>query len=545
MPRVFRPTTLFCRAIFLFFALSVSAAQISFFFHEPATFQIGKESFKLGTPAGLARFTQSAAHVIEHNTSTSSLSKKDLRGLREMLRVTEELSNAGPNSQLALYGELFEIAAAIANNHRPPIPSYVGLPDLPFRFVDSLSNPVARGHKRASNLCDAPGVSDLSLLDPERSTFWHRPKSISSANLHAGFDRSSLPRFAQQLWSYRGPKTAGGNAGCELVSGAQHIKVKFAETHSEPFASRIFHALGYYVEATDYAPSLRIKYDRRFFQEFNSLRQMKMKIGVFFMPIHTFHMERIYDPFDFIHHAIFKDGTIHTGAELKALLLHNPKSRNLFAPENFNYSTETALDHLVTVEANIQTEDERVHSIGPWDFRGLGHEHLRELRGAGVLAAWLGWWDSRFDNTRLRIADTPCGPELRHYFSDLGAGLGLSAGTYRHSSERPHEFADTFTRSFRRHKRWRIEFPGYEPIEDTPAFEEITLDDARWMARLIGQITESQIKDALSAAGFEQEQLVRYVEKLISRRDHLIRDSQLADEIPLLRREAIAKPPER
>jgi hypothetical protein len=536
MSRVFAHTIKFLAATLLLSVLSLRAAEIPFFFKEPATLKIHRTNFNLALPVDLTCFTNVASSLIERSDDCVSISHKDLRGLREMLRISEQIPLASISERTDLHHQILEIAAAIANNHRPPIPSYVGLPDLPFRFIDSLSNPVARGHKPAANLCDSPGLSDLSLLDPKASTFWRRPNSIRSADLRLGFDRGGfLPEFDRQLWTYQGPKTAGGNPGCELISGGQNIKVKFAETHSEPFASRIFHALGYYVEPTDYAPRLRIKYDRRFFQEFNSLPQMKMKIGVFFIPIHTFHIERTYDPFDFIDYAVFKDGTIHTGAELKRLLLLDLKSRKPFAPENFNYSTETTLDHLVTVEANIQVEDERMHSIGPWDFRGLGHEHLRELRGAGVLAAWLGWWDSRFENTRLRIVDTPSGLELRHYFSDLGGGLGLSAGTYRHSSEQPQEFAETFTRSFRRHKQWHIEFPGYEPIEDTPAFKEITLDDARWMTRLISQLSETQLRDALAASGFDGKEVDIYAEKLISRRNLLVRDAHLSEEVAILR----------
>ena len=63
----------------------------------------------------------------------------------------------------------------------------------------------------------------------------------------------------------------------------------------------------------------------------------------------------------------------------------------------------------------------------------------------------------------------------------------------------------------------------------------MTIDDARWMARMIGQLTESQIVQALVAAGFDSAQVRIYSEKLISRRDGMIRDLDLASEFPLLR----------
>ena len=61
------------------------------------------------------------------------------------------------------------------------------------------------------------------------------------------------------------------------------------------------------------------------------------------------------------------------------------------------------------------------------------------------------------------------------------------------------------------------------------------MDDARWMARLIAQLTEEQIAQALVASGLDSAQVRLYKEKLISRRDQVIRDLGLESEIALLR----------
>ena len=375
------------------------------------------------------------------------------------------------------------------------------------------------------------------MADPESSTFWRRPECIATQVVGAGFGRENVPAYDGTIWSYREPKKNGGNPGCELVAGSRTIKVKFAETHAEPFAARIFHALGYYVEETDFVAGLKMRYDRRFFTEFNSRPEMTMKIGLFFIPIHTFHFEDDYDPFDFIARVVLKDGSVHEGRVLKKLLLRDARQKNaVFDGANYRTEVEEEIDYLVTVEANVQPKDPRVKTIGPWDFGGLGHEDLRELRGVGVLAGWLGWWDSRFENTRLRIVETADGPELRHYFSDLGATLGRAEGTYHHSCEDAANFAETFTRSryLRGENRWVIELPKFEPIEDTVAFERMSVDDARWMARLIAQLTEQQIVNALVAAGFSAEEVRVYAAKLFSRRNQLIRDARLASEFGML-----------
>lgn len=529
----------FCRkavsAAFLCFAMcSFAGEPVRFSFRNPGVLKFDGRKFNL---TDRTRDQEFLSGVRKLQAEGSRLSKKDRRGLNEIVSRVELLAyvtNEGERTRLQQ--EILEVAAAMGNNHRNPVPSYVGLPDLPFRFFDSLSNPVARGDSPASNLRAGWDSKDLSKIDPLPSTFWRSKQEVGSADLYVGFDRAKLPDFSEATWRYDGAKKGGGNPGCELRFGSRRIKVKFAETHSEPFASRIFHALGYHVQPTDYARELKVKYDRRFFLEFNSRAAIEMKIGVLFVPIHTFNFQRSYDPFEFIERAVFNDGTIRSGAELRELLVRGRKTRSDYRVADFRPEVEAQIDHLVTVAANVQVQEDEIRSIGPWDFAGLGHEDRREVRGAGVLAAWIGWWDARFDNTRLCVVDTETGRELRHYFNDLGAGLGLSRGTYRHSSEEPNEFAWTFTC---RSRGGRIEFPGYEPIEDALAFKRITRDDARWMARLIGELSEEQITQALVASGFDSAEVRIYCEKLVSRRDQLIRDAGLVDEIPLLRSRGI------
>jgi hypothetical protein len=75
----------------------------------------------------------------------------------------------------------------------------------------------------------------------------------------------------------------------------------------------------------------------------------------------------------------------------------------------------------------------------------------------------------------------------------------------------------------------------FKPTVPTPAFAAMTIDDARWMARLIGQLTENQLRSALIASGYDNAEARLYLEKLISRRDRMIRDLRLENEIPLLR----------
>jgi hypothetical protein len=69
---------------------------------------------------------------------------------------------------------------------------------------------------------------------------------------------------------------------------------------------------------------------------------------------------------------------------------------------------------------------------------------------------------------------------------------------------------------------------NYRPIEPVPAFAEMTLDDACWMARRIAQLTEGQIVEALRASGFDEATTDVYRRKLLARRDRMLRDLELS-----------------
>ena len=67
----------------------------------------------------------------------------------------------------------------------------------------------------------------------------------------------------------------------------------------------------------------------------------------------------------------------------------------------------------------------------------------------------------------------------------------------------------------------------------------MSIDDARWMARLIGQLAEKQIVEALIGSGYDSAEVRLYEAKLVNRRDRMISDLSLGNEIPLLRPEGI------
>lgn len=486
------------------------------------------------SPAQLRRY---------HGEPLALPTNNELRGLRTLQALSRQLDSAAtPDERTNTLRLMAETARSLENLRRPPIPPRVEVALIPLLLLDYLHRPVGRGTTLAANLQLPAGSTDASRMDPPDSTFWSKPPAIAQADLFHCFGRTGWPDYEHVLWEYDEPKTGfGSNPGFKLKSGRIELKAKFGEVHSEPFTVRLFHALGYNVEQTDYTPSLRIKYDRRLFREFHLRKELDLEFRVLaVVPVLHLALQRRYDPFQFITAAVLKDGTRLTGQELKARLLLDPKrERPEDDPANFDPAFEATIAHLVTREANVQVRDAAAQNLGPWAFGGLGHEHLRELRGVALLAAWLGWTDTRCDNTRLKVVTTGGTTEVKHFFSDLGGGLGKGAGLFSWQSDAPNLFDWTFTTPPRRVDQGRLTIPfrivNYRPIDRTPAFKEMTVDDARWMARMIAQFTEAQLIQGLIASGWDDAEVRLLTEKLVSRRDKMIQDLDLAGEIPLLR----------
>lgn len=464
------------------------------------------------------------------------LSKREKRGLEEIDRRLGELNRVDSDSGRE-FSEVRELAAALENDRRSPIPK-LNFFTTGFQVFDFLDNSIGGGDHEASNITEDSGRLDT---DPPDSMFWSGSRMIEDQNLYAGFGRDSVPDWSSYRWEYDEPKTSSGsNPGFEVRCGKWKAKVKLGETTSEPFTARIFFALGYNADACDHVEGLRVRYSRRLLREFNMREPVNLKISIVGPPIISCNLQREFNPFDYIESAIMRDGSSVSSDELKSHLLKDLDRPTPFAdPANFNPDFEKELDCLVLKPVNFQLKNDSERSVGRWDYGELEHQDLRELRGAGLLAAWLGFFDCRFDNTSLRLCQTTDGEDrLVALFSDLGAGMGRSDWGFGWKSEDPNEFPWEFTKPAIHRGPGQMTTPfrvvRFHTIEDNAAFQEMTEADARWMARRIGRLSIAQIRGALIAAGLDASATTLYLAKLVSRRNRLMEDLELSTEFPPL-----------
>jgi hypothetical protein len=476
-----------------------------------------------------------------NNIALQDAAKKYKRGLQEIQRLARAAKTAStPEKRRADLASLLEVVAGVNNDQREPVPERVDVVELPWMFLSALHHPVGRGETPAADLQPGP-QADLSLRDPMPSTFWQRPTNIAAADLYHGFGRTNLTALGDTVCTYAGPKDSyGTNPGFEVDANGVTVKLKFAEIHSEPVTTRIFEAMGFNADPTDYEPEVHVRYNRDLFLQFNSRRELTTRFTMFGLTYYTMRLQKKYDPFRYIVEAVMRDGRHLNGNQFKAALFRDCSRKHPETdPANYRHEVETNIDYLVTVAANVQPKDVDIKRIGSWDHGQLDHPGRRELRGAGLLAAWLGFFDTRYDNMRVRLVRRDGHEELRHYFSDLGGGMGQTTGLLFMHGERPNDFPWTFTEPPLQQGPGKMVRPlrivGYKPIAPTESFAAMTLDDARWMARLVGQLSEAQITEALIASGYDSAEVRLYTGKLISRRDRMIQDLGLSGEIPPLR----------
>lgn len=213
--------------------------------------------------------------------------------------------------------------------------------------------------------------------------------------------------------------------------------------------------------------------------------------------------------------------------------------------------------------------------IGPFRYEGtrrddpndvIEHSDRRELRGAKVLAAWLGHFDSREQNTLNVWAKRDGRQFVQHYYIDFGSSFGsrwpLDALSRRMGYSyyfdpkdivvdlfslglvpRPwnevqinsgSEIFGYFGDEHFRVSEWKGGYPN-------PTFERSTMTDLSWMARILARLTPEHIAAAVAQARFSDPRAEKWlIETLLARRQRIFEEvfteSSPLDRFQLIRR---------
>jgi len=140
-----------------------------------------------------------------------------------------------------------------------------------------------------------------------------------------------------------------------------------------------------------------------------------------------------------------------------------------------------------------------------WDWGENPFKGTPELQGLKVMAVLLNDWDLKTQNNRVLFVrdDASSNGELRYIISDLGATLGKTGNNITHNRNKPRDYA---------HGRLVKRVEGNKVVFDFHAthhqmLENLTVADAKWLGRILSQLSDQQISDAFRAAGYSPEDI--------------------------------------
>jgi len=192
--------------------------------------------------------------------------------------------------------------------------------------------------------------------------------------------------------------------------------------------------------------------------------------------------------------------------------------------------------------------------VGQWAFKGtrsddpndrVAHEHRREIRGMRILSSWLNDTDRRDANTMAVYTDQGY---IKHYVQDFGNTLGANgAGIHQPIYGQaylidPRYMALNAASLGLKVNSWEtIEAQDYIPYPSVgyfrsdvfkpgrwvsahplPAYENMTLKDAFWGAKLVMSFKDEEIRAIVETGEFSNPAAEKYVaDVLIERRDKI------------------------
>ena len=177
---------------------------------------------------------------------------------------------------------------------------------------------------------------------------------------------------------------------------------------------------------------------------------------------------------------------------------------------------ETEIAHLVpnlTIQGKGTFENVRLEARpksvdrgDEWKWEDNPFTNTPEFQGLKVMMLLINNWDIKDSNNVILAARNPSdgNNELRYIISDLGGSLGKTGGFFSRTRNKPMDFIKSdFIESVRGNV---IDF-NYGG-KSKSLFENITVNDARWIGGLLARLSDEQIKDAFRAANYQPDEVL-------------------------------------
>jgi hypothetical protein len=180
-------------------------------------------------------------------------------------------------------------------------------------------------------------------------------------------------------------------------------------------------------------------------------------------------------------------------------------------------------DFIIFREGLLEAKPSDLNRIGSWSFNKNSSPDLREVRALSVFMGWTANSDMKEEGQTKLILKSNDTPESMFYaLNDLGWGFGNfyypeTVGFFKWN---PIKRVDEKGVSFN-YMTWRW----------SDLFEGVTYDDARWIIRRMARLSRAQITDAVNLGKWDPKVAGILVEKLLARRNALVKAFGLEKEV--------------
>ncbi|HMF57670.1 MAG TPA: hypothetical protein VK619_15110 [Pyrinomonadaceae bacterium] len=178
----------------------------------------------------------------------------------------------------------------------------------------------------------------------------------------------------------------------------------------------------------------------------------------------------------------------------------------------------------------FEARPKSIKRLDEWKWEDNPFVGTRAFQGLKVMMALLNNWDIKNSNNKiLFVHGGRRGNELQYIISDLGATFGKSGSLpifwrITRSRNNPEDYANASFLDEVRGNHVHFHYNG----KRNDLFDDITVSDARWIGRLLAQLSNQQIRDAFRAANYSDDEIRLLTEAVRERINELVNVSREA-----------------
>lgn len=186
--------------------------------------------------------------------------------------------------------------------------------------------------------------------------------------------------------------------------------------------------------------------------------------------------------------------------------------------------------HKTLENARFGARPKEIKRIDEWQWAQNPFVGKREFQGLKIMMAVLNNWDLKDSNNRILVVHSENNEnELQYIVHDLGATFGKSGGAFWRITRTRNDPSGYEKATFMdKAKNGRVSF--HYTGKSSSLFDDITLEDAQWLGRLLSQLSDRQIEDAFRAANYKPEEVRLLASGLKQRIKELVEVSSLTAE---------------